>query len=124
MCDKLKNEALLKSARVHPFSLLLALNIYTAGKGDKGSLSWSPVPAICSALDAAFYLSFKFVEATGKRFLLALDVSGSMGSPVSYCFTVVLMDYGYWLNTGDSLHNRNTDKAILFIPLAYTNACK
>ena len=78
------NETLLKSARVHPFSLLLAMNVYSAGKGDKGSLSWSPVPAICAALEAAFYLSFKFVEPTGKRFLLALDVSGSMSSPVSW----------------------------------------
>ena len=33
------------------------------------------------ALDAAFYASFGNVEATGKRWLLALDVSGSMGWP-------------------------------------------
>ena len=33
---------------------------------------------IVDALDKAFYLSFGSVEATGKRVLLALDVSGSM----------------------------------------------
>ena len=31
------------------------------------------------ALDAAFYTTFQNVEPTGKRWLLALDVSGSMG---------------------------------------------
>ncbi|KAI6661891.1 60 kDa SS-A/Ro ribonucleoprotein-like [Oopsacas minuta] len=82
VCKKLKNESMLKSAKIHPFNLLLALKVYKAGKGDKGSLSWTPVPAIVSALDAAFYLSFKFVEPTGKKFLLALDVSGSMTSPI------------------------------------------
>ena len=33
---------------------------------------------IVDALDAAFYTSFANVEPTGKRLLLALDVSGSM----------------------------------------------
>ena len=30
------------------------------------------------ALDSAFYMAFKAVEPTGKRFMLGLDVSGSM----------------------------------------------
>jgi 60 kDa SS-A/Ro ribonucleoprotein len=37
------------------------------------------VREIVDALDAAFYASFGNVEPTGKRMLLALDVSGSMG---------------------------------------------
>jgi 60 kDa SS-A/Ro ribonucleoprotein len=36
------------------------------------------VPQVVDALDAAFYASFSNVEPTGKRWLLALDVSGSM----------------------------------------------
>jgi 60 kDa SS-A/Ro ribonucleoprotein len=36
------------------------------------------VTAIVDALDAAFYTAFENVEPTGKRLLLALDVSGSM----------------------------------------------
>jgi len=40
----------------------------------------SPLPQIVDALDAAFYTAFENVEPTGKRFLLALDVSGSMTS--------------------------------------------
>src|SRR5262249_56792450 len=38
------------------------------------------VTAIVDALDAAFYTAFENVEPTGKRLMLALDVSGSMAS--------------------------------------------
>lgn len=70
----------LKRARVHPFTILLALSTYKSGHGFKGSLSWTPVQPIVDALEAAFYESFKFVEPTNKRWLLGLDVSGSMGA--------------------------------------------
>ena len=43
-------------------------------------MEWRPVPELTAAIDAAFYLSFKFVVPTGKRLLLCLDVSGSMDS--------------------------------------------
>ena len=39
---------------------------------------WNPVREVVDALDAAFYTAFGNVEPTGKRLLLALDVSGSM----------------------------------------------
>ena len=67
-------------ARLHPLTLLLALKTYAAGKGDKGSLEWEAVPQIVDALNAAFYTAFKAVEPMGRRLLLALDVSGSMGA--------------------------------------------
>lgn len=76
---KLKDEAAIKAARVHPMSLLVAQRIYAQGHGEKGSLKWTAVKPVIDALDAAFYLGFKAVEPTGKRWLLALDVSGSMG---------------------------------------------
>ncbi|EDO47247.1 predicted protein [Nematostella vectensis] len=78
VCDMLRNEKSLKDARIHPFNVLLALHQYKKGHGDKGKLKWEPNAAVVSALDAAFYLSFKNVEPTNKRFLLAMDVSGSM----------------------------------------------
>ncbi|XP_068725168.1 RNA-binding protein RO60-like [Montipora capricornis] len=78
VCQMLKDEKSLKDARIHPFSILIALRQYQAGRGEKGRLSWTPNPAIVSALDRAFYLAFKFVEPTYKRYLLAIDVSGSM----------------------------------------------
>jgi 60 kDa SS-A/Ro ribonucleoprotein len=68
------------SARLHPLSILLALRTYTQGHGDRGSLRWEPVQAIVDALNAAFYTAFRAVEPTGKRLLLALDVSGSMAA--------------------------------------------
>ncbi len=68
----------IRKARVHPIALLAALRTYAAGHGVRGRHSWTPVAAIVDALDAAFYTAFENVEPTGKRLLLALDVSGSM----------------------------------------------
>jgi 60 kDa SS-A/Ro ribonucleoprotein len=66
-------------ARLHPLSLLLALRIYAQGQGERGGLRWEPVQAVIDALNAAFYTAFRSVEPSGRRLLLALDVSGSMG---------------------------------------------
>jgi 60 kDa SS-A/Ro ribonucleoprotein len=57
----------------------LAADTYSQGHGFKGSLCWTPVPTITAALEDAFYAAFDAVEPTGKRHMLALDVSGSMG---------------------------------------------
>ena len=75
---RLTDRALLRQARVHPVAVLAALNTYAAGRGARGALKWAPVPAVIDALDRAFYAAFGNVEATGKRIVLALDVSGSM----------------------------------------------
>ncbi|MHA1828592.1 MAG: TROVE domain-containing protein [Candidatus Heimdallarchaeaceae archaeon] len=76
--NRLLDESLLKKAKIHPLSLLVALNTYFMGQGVRGSLSWSPIREIVDALDESFYLSFGAVEPTNKRTMLALDVSGSM----------------------------------------------
>lgn len=76
--DRLGDVEAIRRARLHPLQILVALNTYNQGHGDKGKLTWSPERRICDALDGAFYLAFKAVEPTGKRHLLALDVSGSM----------------------------------------------
>ena len=68
----------LRAARLHPIAILQALLTYKAGRGDKGKLVWTPVPQVVDALDAAFYSAFEYVEPTGKRFYLGIDVSGSM----------------------------------------------
>lgn len=72
----------LRKGRVHPLVVLYAMKTYEQGHGLKGSLRWAPERAIVDALDDAFYASFGFVEPTGKNTLLALDVSGSMSSPM------------------------------------------
>jgi 60 kDa SS-A/Ro ribonucleoprotein len=79
VCNKLTNEVALKKARVHPFALLLAQTTYAAGRGVRGSLTWTPWANILAALEKAFYLAFENVEPSGKNFLLGIDVSGSMG---------------------------------------------
>ncbi len=68
----------IRKARVHPIAVLAALRTYGAGRGARGRGEWNPVREIVDALDAAFYTAFGNVEPTGKRLLLALDVSGSM----------------------------------------------
>lgn len=75
----LTNYDALKAQRVHPVALLIAQRTYARGCGLKGNLSWTPDQQVLSALDNAFYLAFDAVEPTGKRFLLGVDVSGSMG---------------------------------------------
>lgn len=79
--DQLTDGGRLAKARVHPINVLVAQRTYAGGVSLRGSSTWSPVPAITDALDAAFYASYGNVRKTGKRHLLALDVSGSMGSP-------------------------------------------
>jgi 60 kDa SS-A/Ro ribonucleoprotein len=77
---RLNNREQLQRARIHPFNLLVALKTYSSGSGIKGKLTWPVNEKIADALDKAFYLSFKFVKPTNQRYLLALDVSGSMSS--------------------------------------------
>ena len=72
----------IRRARIHPLAVLAALKTYAQGSGMRGGNTWTPVPQVIDALDALFYLAFSNVDVTGKRVLLALDVSGSMGSPV------------------------------------------
>jgi 60 kDa SS-A/Ro ribonucleoprotein len=76
---RITDETRIRKARIHPLSVLTALLTYTNGKGTK--LQWEPEPSIVDALDTAFDLSFGSVTPTGKRILIGLDVSGSMGRP-------------------------------------------
>ncbi|MEO8620026.1 MAG: TROVE domain-containing protein [bacterium] len=79
---RLGSGAQIRGARVHPLALLAALKTYAQGKGMRGSGTWSPVSQVVDALDGAFYLAFENASSTGKRIMLALDVSGSMDAPV------------------------------------------
>ncbi|MFO0589143.1 MAG: TROVE domain-containing protein [Polyangiaceae bacterium] len=82
--SRLTDKDRLARARIHPIAVLSALKVYEQGHGERAArranaLSWTPVREIVDALNEAFYLAFKSVEPTGKKHLLALDVSGSMG---------------------------------------------
>lgn len=78
---RLRDGEAIRRARLHPLAVLVAMKTYAGGQGVRGSLKWERAAAITDALDAAFYLAFENVEPTGKRLMLALDVSGSMGGP-------------------------------------------
>ncbi len=81
---RLTDASLLRRARVHPLQVLIALRTYASGHGLRGRGTWSPVRSVTDALDGAFYKAFASVEPTGKRIMLAIDVSASMGwTPVA-----------------------------------------
>lgn len=72
----------LRRARVHPVDVLVAQRTYASGRSARGAGSWEPTQRIADALDAGFYAAFGSVEPAGKRMLLAVDVSGSMSTPI------------------------------------------
>jgi len=78
IAQQLRDESRIVGARIHPMQVLVALRTYASGHGARGNQTWQPEARIIDALDAAFYTAYKAVEPTGKRLLLALDVSGSM----------------------------------------------
>lgn len=78
IAEKLVDGEWISTSRVHPFSLLTAFMTYSSGHGSRGRGQWTVVKKVSDALEAAFYKSFGNVEDTGKSFLVALDVSGSM----------------------------------------------
>lgn len=83
IAEQLADPDQLRRARVHPMNLLVAHRTYASGRSTMGKGEWRPVPRITDALDAAFYQAFGNVESTGKRTMLALDVSGSMGAMIA-----------------------------------------
>jgi 60 kDa SS-A/Ro ribonucleoprotein len=92
VCQMLESEEALKKARIHPLHVLKALMSYNpafiksqsyCGYVEKSD--YTPNTAICDALESAFYKSFANVEPTGKNFLIGVDVSGSMSSPMPNC---------------------------------------
>ncbi|XP_029970734.1 RNA-binding protein RO60 [Salarias fasciatus] len=82
VCDRIQSETALKKAKIHPFSILLASENYKRGQGYQGKTKWEPDSSILKAMDAAFYKSFLNVEPSGKRFVVAVDVSTSLSSIV------------------------------------------
>lgn len=74
---KLTKESILRS-KVHPLQILIAIKMYSQGRGDLGKMVWTPNQNIIGELNVAFYYAFGNVKSTRKRYLLALDVSGSM----------------------------------------------
>ncbi len=68
----------LRKGRIHPIDALKAMLVYKGGRSIKGDGTWAVVPQIVDALEKAFYTSFGTVLPANKRFVLGLDISGSM----------------------------------------------
>lgn len=90
---RLTDQKALNGARIHPMDLFLALLVYREGHSQPHlkaeRQTWSPVPAITDALEAAYDLSFASAVPSGKKMLVAVDCSGSMGAGVSFNGTLI-----------------------------------
>jgi 60 kDa SS-A/Ro ribonucleoprotein len=81
----LTSEEMIRKTRLHPMQYLNAYVVYTEGQGKASGYSvtreksWNVSPLIKDALDDGFQLSFKNVEPAGKRTMISIDTSGSMG---------------------------------------------
>lgn len=82
VCAQLTDPDRLRRGRVHPVNVLVAHHTYASGVSERGASTWQPSRPVVDALDAAFYAAFAAVEPTGRRLMLALDVSGSMSASV------------------------------------------
>jgi 60 kDa SS-A/Ro ribonucleoprotein len=77
--DILNSKERLRKGRIHPIDVLKALKTYQSGGNfGRSSKKWTPVPRIVDILDKALELSFDALEPTGKIFMHAVDISGSM----------------------------------------------
>jgi 60 kDa SS-A/Ro ribonucleoprotein len=75
----LNNRDRVRAGRIHPIDVLKALKTYqSGGKIGKSSKTWIPVPRIIDILEKMVELAFDSIEPTGKVFMHAVDVSGSM----------------------------------------------
>lgn len=82
--SKLSDTEALKRGRVHPITLLQAMKQYSAGHGERGSLTWRADQRVVDVLDNAFYAAFGTVEKTDENYMVGADISGSMwGSNVN-----------------------------------------
>lgn len=78
ICEMLTNGENVRRSRVHPLKIFIGSKTYGAGKGDLGKMTWPVVQEIANILTQTFKLAFGNVSKSGKRMMIALDVSGSM----------------------------------------------
>lgn len=80
----LNHKEYLRKGRIHPIDVLKALKTYqSGGRLGRSKKTWTPVPRIVDILEKSVELSFEVVKPTGKVFLHAVDVSGSMGGLIA-----------------------------------------
>lgn len=94
----LTDEKMMERTRLHPIQYLLAYKVHLEGQSGRYSWSmvkeWETSQIILDALQAGFVKAFKYVEPSGKSHLIALDVSGSMSSPVMGLENISCAEFG------------------------------
>lgn len=91
--ERLTTPDLIRKARIHPIAVLSGQTVYKVGYSLRGgyrlarsmvteSAQWKPTSRVLDALETAFELAFHNVQPANKRFLLGLDVSGSMSTNI------------------------------------------
>ena len=80
---KLTDAEFVKKGGVHPLNVVNSMFTYSSGRGTLGDKTWTPNQKIVDALSETYDLSIKALESSGKNILVAVDVSGSMGSRVN-----------------------------------------
>lgn len=85
--ERLADAERIQKGLVHPINYLNAAVVYSEGQVNrKGSYAhresrtWDTNSKIRDALNEGFHSAFKFVEPSDERFLVGVDVSGSMAS--------------------------------------------
>lgn len=85
--NAIANQEMIQKARLHPINFLNAVVVHENGQIDRNGYSmwsagrkkdWKSNGKIVDALNEGFHMAFKTVEPSGKRTLVATDVSGSM----------------------------------------------
>ena len=123
VAERLTDEEFLRNGGVHPFKLLLAMKVYQQGKGHMGDLTWSPVSAVVDALDAGFYAAFRTVRPSGKRYLLGLDVSGSMKQNFLFTGRRKARDGRTWEDVRAPINAREASAAMAMATMASEPEC-
>lgn len=89
--ERLTDEEMIAKTRLHPINFLNAMVVHQDGQIDRRNdggyywsygqrkKDWTTNPRILDALNEGFHLAFKSVQPAGKRTMIGLDVSGSMG---------------------------------------------
>ena len=68
--------------RIHPINILCAKLMYENGVNNRTGATWDVNPKISEALEDYFYKSFDYLTPTNLRYMLAIDISGSMDAPI------------------------------------------
>ncbi|WMI33731.1 Ro-like RNA binding protein [Streptomyces phage Patelgo] len=85
--NAIANQEMIQKTRLHPINFLNAVVVHENGQIDRNGYSmwsmgrkkdWKSNGKIVDALNEGFHMAFKAVEPSGKRTLVATDISGSM----------------------------------------------